>query len=156
MSFAVLTGCATSADDTGVLSGEGPHQLRNVDPSAAPSVSLAVTADEHGGWNVHVDSEDFTFTPEQISGPARAHEGHAHLFIDGVKYTRIYSEWSFLPAAAIPPGTHMIDVTLNANDHTTWATNGKPVSASTTVTSASAQTPHTHAHTHQNADVATK
>jgi len=53
-------------------------------------------------------------------------EGHAHLYIDGKKVTRLYGEWYHIPS--LSPGTHKITVTLNANSHEDLMVKGKVVS----------------------------
>jgi hypothetical protein len=60
-----------------------------------------------------------------------AGEGHAHLYIDGKKITRLYGEWYFIPS--LKPGTHTIRVTLNANTHEDYAVGGKLVEDTVTV-----------------------
>jgi plastocyanin len=144
-----LSGCASGdeGDGTGAPAAErtqsagtvldektrGGHTLREVPADEAPSVGLEVTEDGHGGWNVHLPTREYTFTPQDAGGDATGGEGHAHLSLDGKKITRVYGEWFYLGADAVPRGEHELTVTLNADDHTTWAVDGAPVSASTTV-----------------------
>lgn len=71
-------------------------------------------------------AEDFRFAPERASTAHVAGEGHAHLFIDGKKITRLYGEWYHVPA--LTPGVHKITVTLNANSHEDLTVQGKVVS----------------------------
>ncbi|MQA24349.1 MAG: hypothetical protein GEU94_02515 [Micromonosporaceae bacterium] len=113
-------------------------------------MALRVTADEHGGWNLHLRIKRFTFAPARVNDRARAQEGHAHLYIGEQKHTRLYSDWFHLPADAVGPGEHKLLVTLNANDHTVWATDGKPITATATVTGsrASHNGGHDHEHDH--------
>lgn len=111
------------------------HQLREVPADDAPQVGVELTEDPDSGWNVHLDTERFTFAPERVGGKARANEGHAHLYLDGEKIARLYAAWHHLPASAVPDGEHTLMVQLNANDHTAWAVDGVPVSAETTIAS---------------------
>ena len=94
---------------------------------APPTVRLTVHKDPKAGWNLQVQVENFRFAPEYASTAHISGEGHAHLFIDGKKITRLYGEWHHIPTLA--PGTHKITVTLNANSHEDLTINGKPVSA---------------------------
>ena len=41
--------------------------------------------------------------------------GHAHLYIDGQKIARIYSNWHHIKE--IPAGAKELTVTLNSNEH---------------------------------------
>lgn len=158
LSAAVLTMAGVSACGDGGDGGDDPqdagtvseqeflgHQLREIPADGAPAVSLEVTADAHGGWNLRLDTDRFAFTPEQINGPAAAGEGHAHVYVDDVKVSRAYAEWFYLPAAAVGPGEHTVLVTLNADDHTVWAVDGEPVTASATVTGTDQEGGHDHA-----------
>lgn len=104
------------------------HQLRQVPADEAPDVQLAAEPDPDSGWNVHLTTERFAFTPEQVGGKARPGEGHAHLYLDGAKIARLYSDWYYLSSEAVPKGKHTLKVQLNANDHTAWAVDGKVVS----------------------------
>jgi hypothetical protein len=96
------------------------------DAIAAPTVKLTVLKDPKAGWNLHVQVENFRFAPERASTAHVPGEGHAHLFIDGKKITRLYGEWYHIPTLA--PGTRKIAVTLNANSHEDLTIKGKPVS----------------------------
>jgi len=105
-----------------------PHGTMDVgDVAAPPTVRLSVHKDPKAGWNLQVQVEDFRFAPEHASAAHVPGEGHAHLFIDGKKVTRLYGEWYHIPALA--PGTHKITVTLNANSHEDLTIKGKPISA---------------------------
>jgi len=94
---------------------------------APPTVRLSVHKDPKAGWNLQVQVENFRFAPEHASTAHVPGEGHAHLFIDGKKVTRLYGEWFHIPALA--PGTHKITVTLNANSHEDLTNKGKPILA---------------------------
>lgn len=139
--LAGLAACGGDSDsgeggDAGTVLDEefGGHQLRDVSADGAPAAELAVEPDEHGGWNLQLETERFTFTPEQVNGEARGGQGHAHVYVDGEKFSRVYSEWYFLPAEAVGEGEHELTMTLNADDHTVWAVDGEPVAATATVT----------------------
>ena len=138
--LAGLAGCGGGDDPAaapvGQLTGTQflGHELREVPADGAPSVALDVTADEHGGWNLHLRTERFAFTPEKVNREAAGGEGHAHVYVDDEKFARIYSEWYYLPASAVPEGEHQLLVTLNADDHSVWAVGGEPVTATATVT----------------------
>ncbi len=85
--------------------------------SATPSVTATLHTDAMGGFNLEVTPKNFTFAPQHVNGAVVAGEGHAHVYINGVKYTRLYGPWIYLPAAAFKSGENAVRVTLNANDH---------------------------------------
>ena len=93
-----------------------------------PSVNLSVTPDSMGpGWNIYIDTENFKFTPEHVNQQNIENEGHAHLFVDGQKVARVYSNWFYL--YRLKPGTHSIGVSLNTNKHEELVLNSEPLLA---------------------------
>ncbi len=50
---------------------------------AVPTVSYTIIKDAVGGYDLHITTTNFTFTPQNINGVAVADQGHAHLYIDG-------------------------------------------------------------------------
>lgn len=96
----------------------------------APSVSLAVTADE-GGWRLTLETTNFTFSRDAVDGEHQSGVGHGHLYLNGLKLMRVYS--TEIGIGALPPGTHRFTVALNTNDHRVYAVAGVPVAAEVTV-----------------------
>ncbi|MBD2020912.1 hypothetical protein H6F43_12055 [Leptolyngbya sp. FACHB-36] len=96
-----------------------------------PSVNLVVHPDPMDGWNLEVKVANFRFAPERISQKGSLTEGHAHLFVNGRKVTRLYGTWYYL---ALEPGQHKITVSLNTNQHQSLTHNGQPILDTTIVT----------------------
>lgn len=117
----------------GVAKAEGKqhdhhhHGTMAVPADQAPVIKLEAIADPMEGWNIHVSVSKFRFAPERVNQAAQPGEGHAHLYVDGVKVARLYSPWYHLGAQA--PGTHRLRVTLNANTHEELTMNGKSIAA---------------------------
>ena len=94
----------------------------NINPSSSiPTVDFAVAKDSKGGWNLHILTTNFTFTPQNENQAPVPNEGHAHLYIDGL-LSVVYGPWYHFDD--LSPGGHTIVVTLNANDHSVFAVNG--------------------------------
>ena len=108
------------------------HEMFMIDAEQAPSVSLTVTEDAKSGWNIQIDTEDFEFTPQDVNGDNVVGEGHAHLYVDGAKIARIYSNNFHYPENF--DGTKEFRVTLNANDHGEYAVDGQVIEASVSIT----------------------
>lgn len=129
---------ATQAGTHGVASNEGADQMhhhKSIEIPAGepvPTVDLMITPDPVGGWNLQVETTDFAFVPAQVNQKSTPNAGHAHLYINGEKITRLYSEWHYLPS--LPPGDHEIVVSLNANGHEALTHNGEPIEAMTMLT----------------------
>lgn len=99
-----------------------------------PTVSLTVTEDPRAGWNVRVETTGYTFAPEKASTmETESGEGHAHLYVDGRKVTRLYGEWYHF-GGVLATGEHDFRVELSANDHSTYLAGGQPIEAVQTVT----------------------
>lgn len=92
-------------------------------PKPWPRVQLKVESDSMSGWNVHVRTDNFRFSPETAGKQSQPGQGHAHLYVDGEKVARLYGPWFHLPY--LSPGTHYIHATLNADDHSVWMADGR-------------------------------
>lgn len=93
------------------------HKIVAIPPGQPiPSVDLVVHPDDRQGWNLELKLTNFKFTPEKVNQPGNSYqEGHAHLYVNGKKVTRIYGNWYYL--AELPPGRHEVRVSLNGNGH---------------------------------------
>ncbi|NET55883.1 MAG: hypothetical protein F6K47_06855 [Symploca sp. SIO2E6] len=80
-----------------------------------PRVDLIVHQDTMKGWNLEIKVSNFKFAPENANKEHISGEGHAHLYINGEKITRLYGNWFYLDH--LEPGRHEITVTLNSNSH---------------------------------------
>lgn len=114
------------------------HQHGSVEVPAdhpLPTVSLVIHPDARKGWNVEMQVTNFQLAPERVNQPDQSSgdvlEGHAHLYVDGVKLTRLYGSWYYLES--LPPGTHQISVGLSSNSHATLMHNGQPIQATVTL-----------------------
>ncbi|HIA92123.1 TPA: hypothetical protein EYO12_03345 [Candidatus Saccharibacteria bacterium] len=128
------------------------HVLFDVDAADAPMVmNVRVTPDAMAGWNISFDTENFTFAPENASSSHVAGQGHAHLYIDGEKITRLYANNYYISELG-DVGEHEIEVTLNTNDHQTYSVNGEEIAALTTVT-VTEESSHSHDETDHGSDM---
>ncbi|MEM6615406.1 MAG: hypothetical protein AAF619_02635 [Pseudomonadota bacterium] len=117
------------AHDHAMHQGEFP-----VDAASAPSVSVNVTRDPMQGWNLRLDTENFELIPATAGLEDSANEGHAHLYINGEKMSRLYGEAYHL--GVLPIGEVEIKVTLNTNNHANLMLHGQRIEAVATITNA--------------------
>lgn len=110
------------ADGASHNHGGGP-----IEAGAPMSVSIAAELDTLSGVNVQIIPAGFAFAPQRVNQPHREGEGHAHIYVDGVKVNRVYTPWVHLDGLA--PGAHEIRVELNANPHNAYTYGGVPVAA---------------------------
>ncbi|GLB60127.1 hypothetical protein [Cytobacillus sp. NCCP-133] len=91
-----------------------------------PSVNIRVTLDPSGTWLLKVETQQFSFAPEKAGEMEPSfNEGHAHLYINGEKVTRLYGEYYHLDS--LKKGKNEIKVTLNSNNHGVLTYKGKPI-----------------------------
>ncbi|MDN5215075.1 hypothetical protein QQ020_23540 [Fulvivirgaceae bacterium BMA12] len=88
-------------------------------------VNIELFKDTMAGWNLHINTKDFRFSPENAGSQHIPGEGHAHLMINGKKVARIYSKWFHVPALDYP--IKELEITLNANSHQVMTVNGKAI-----------------------------
>lgn len=103
------------------------------DATGKPDLTLALHHDGGSSYNLQVQYQNFTLTPATVNGPHVAGTGHAHIYVDGVKLTRLYGDWFLL--SNMPPGAE-VKVTLNANSHEQLMHSGQRVEATVTVPAA--------------------
>ena len=97
-----------------------------------PTVDFTLLKDTLDGWDLHIATTNFTWTPQNINQTPIADEGHAHLYIDG-NLTVLFAPWYHIDGSVLFPGKHAITVSLNANDHSVFSANGKPVQMTKTL-----------------------
>lgn len=90
------------------------------------ALEISLLPDPVAGWNLHIQTDGFTFAPQNAGLDHVAGEGHAHVYVNGVKRGRIYSDWTHLE---LPLGEIELKVTLTANDHRPLHIGDQPVEA---------------------------
>ncbi len=109
----------------------GANTVHEVSERAAPKVTLEIQKDPTGGFNVHVVTSNFLWRPEMASMKHVEGEGHAHVYLDGRKIMRIYSEWFHLNTYqfATTPGEQLLTIEFVGNDHAPYTRQGLPIGA---------------------------
>ena len=98
---------------------------REWDGLMLPELALEVVPDPASGWNLHFGYEHFSLNPRQASRAHQAGEGHAHIYLNGSKLTRLYGNAFHIPS--LPEGDVEISVSLSANDHLEYTVDGEPL-----------------------------
>lgn len=110
----------------------GMLDVQSLDENApVPTIKVLLEPDSMSGWNVKIITSNFTFTPGLVGEDPELGEGHAHIYVDGYKFARVYSDWFHLKD--LTPGQHEVRVSLNANDHSAWSNNGSEISTTTII-----------------------
>ena len=84
-----------------------------------------------GGYNLHLITTNFKFTPENAGRTQVFGEGHAHLYLNDEKIARVYGNWFYLPP--LPQGDYDVEVTLNGNGHEMLTWGGEPIGDAVTI-----------------------
>ena len=104
-----------------------------IEPGAdAPTLEIDLRPDPVAGWNLHIETVNFAFAAERAGAEHVSGEGHAHIYVNGVKVARAYGDWFHLDG--LPEGLVEIEVTLNSNDHRSLMVGDMPVAATVTFT----------------------
>lgn len=83
--------------------------------------------EDSNNWNILLNVTGLKFSPENVGKQHIDGQGHAHVFVGGVKHGRMYSNWYHL--GSIDIGSE-ITVTLNSNNHEAFIKGGELVEVS--------------------------
>ena len=97
-------------------------------------ISVSITTEVQNGGDVYVRilTGNWRWAPEQVDQPHAPGEGHAHIYVDGEKISRVFEP--FYQLTGLAPGEHEIRVTLNSNDHHELLVSRKTAESATLVT----------------------
>ncbi|MEO0802195.1 MAG: hypothetical protein AAFY57_07975 [Cyanobacteria bacterium J06642_2] len=125
-------------EDHGAMKHEGMehsgHSHGAIEVSSempVPEVELIVNEDAVRGWNVETKLTNFSYAPADVNETSLQNEGHAHLYVNGEKITRLYGSWYYLEE--LPAGSNEVKVTLNANDHKDLTLDGEIIGDAVTI-----------------------
>jgi len=114
-------------DHNNMVDGHGHTPVDVSDWPTTPSLTLTAYRDAMAGWNLHIEPVHFVFAPDQVNEANVVGKGHAHLYVNGKKITRLYASWYYLNN--LHPGIHSVTVSLNANNHGPLVLHNQHISA---------------------------
>ncbi|MEO1323212.1 MAG: hypothetical protein AAFV59_09425 [Pseudomonadota bacterium] len=106
-----------------------------------PTLSIVITRDWMSGLNLEILTENYvmdappsTLDMSVLMQPSINHEtgfaeGHAHLYVNGIKIQRVYGNHVHLPDSLFKPGLNQINVSINNHGHMYWMANGRQIIA---------------------------
>lgn len=102
------------------------HEQLEVAYDVAPTIEISVYEDSKSGYNLEIETTNFEFiSPYNFENDQLdIFRGHAHLYINGEKVSRLYSSSYYLGDLE---GYNEITVTLNTNDHKDLALHGETI-----------------------------
>ena len=123
--------------ETAAAGGEHSHDHSAMAPGPLEStvpvrMDLAAEVDAAGGLHIRISTENWRWAPEEVNQASRPGVGHAHIYANGEKLSRVYGPEHYV--ADLPPGQYEIRVDLNDNAHNPLTVNGEPLDATVAVT----------------------
>ncbi len=118
-----------NASPTDGMAHDHSKMIDATDP--VPTVQIALFSEGGCSYNLQTTVQNFAFSPSAVNTDHNDGEGHAHLYVDGKKIARLYSEWFHF---TVPQGSKTAEVVLNSNDHSTLANGGEPIGAKADLT----------------------
>ena len=101
-------------------------EISNTRGAEIPDIDGWIKQDPTGSWMLKIITKNFAFKPEKLGkDEQRINEGHAHLYINGVKEKRIYGQ--YYDIGKLKPGIYEVKVTLNTHNHKTLMLNSKEI-----------------------------
>ncbi|MCY3879955.1 MAG: hypothetical protein OXF74_12350 [Rhodobacteraceae bacterium] len=98
---------------------------------AAPEVDLDITA-LNPGWRLQLRTSGIRLVEPGGDSDGNDLFGHAHLYVGGLKYGRVFSE--SVDIGKLPVGTHAIRLELYSDDHRALTVGGRKITDSGLVT----------------------
>lgn len=108
--------------DGAVSSHRHDKTLREWDGPTGTKVAIEVVKDSKTGWNLIADIGGFEFTPRAVGSEHVPGQGHAHIYVNGVKRGRVYQRTVHL--SDLPAGEVEIEYRLSGNDHVEYDLSG--------------------------------
>lgn len=110
-----------------------PHPMLEVESRPIPRISINAHKDAKDGYNIRISTAEFKWAPDAVNTTPAQGEGHAHIYVNGIKLARVYGEWFHVSDDKLQKGENLIEVTLNANDHSEWTVSGQHIADSIVV-----------------------
>lgn len=126
-------GSLASHNDTDIQFKAHTTSIELPENALIPTIKAELKTDPFSGFNLHLLTNNFTFAPEASGLKHKDGMGHAHVYVDGQKFARLYSDWHHIDE--IPKGAKQILITLNSNDHRPLVFRDKIISAVIELTS---------------------
>ena len=123
-SYSELTNLRTHAGNHEKMHDSPIHINTNI---AVPTITAKLERDPVSGFNLNLETRNFTFAPELSGLKHKDGMGHAHLYVDGQKIARLYGNWFHI--SEIPKDAKSLEITLNSNNHRPFFVNNSIISS---------------------------
>ena len=91
-----------------------------------PKIELSAYRDPLDGVNIHVEIDNYLLNaPDLVAITADNKvdgvlQGHAHVFVNGIKRQRLYGKDVHIPQTWLKKGVNQVAVSLNSHRHENW------------------------------------
>lgn len=105
------------------------HSAKEVGDYPKPKIQLSVFRDPMDGVNVHVSVDNYLLNApdSETRSDGSILEGHAHVFVNGIKRQRLYGHDIHIPQTWLKKGVNQIAISLNSHQHENWTINKEMV-----------------------------
>lgn len=98
------------------------------DGAPAPQISVSALVDSVDGFNLSLETKNFTMTPGLVGDTSTPNTGYVTVYINKKKVSRLYGDWYHVDLDQLSYGQNTVEVVLTANDHTQWAVANEVIS----------------------------
>jgi hypothetical protein len=105
------------------------HKSREIRPNTPiPKIELAAYRDVLDGVNVHIEVASYVLNAPDLATKSLVSEegflqGHAHVFVNGIKRQRLYGKDIHIPKSWLKDGVNQVAISLNSHQHENWVSN---------------------------------
>jgi hypothetical protein len=97
------------------------HKSLDIGDMPIPKIQLSVFRDVIDGVNVNVKVQNYLLNaPDTVVLESEVLQGHAHVFVNGIKKQRLYGDNIHIPKNWLTKGVNQIAISLNSHQHENW------------------------------------
>lgn len=97
------------------------HKSLDIGDMPVPKIELQVFRDAMDGINVSVNVQNYLLNaPDTMLKDSKLLQGHAHVFVNGVKKQRLYGSDIHIPQDWLKAGVNQVAISLNSHQHENW------------------------------------
>lgn len=97
------------------------HKSLDIGDMPVPKIQLSVFRDAIDGVNVNVKVQNYLLNaPDTVVMDSEVLQGHAHVFVNGLKKQRLYGDNIHIPKEWLQKGVNQIAISLNSHQHENW------------------------------------
>lgn len=103
------------------------HKARDIGKGTpVPKIQLSAFRDPIDGVNIHMEVDNYLLNAPDLAAMTADNkvdgvlQGHAHVFVNGVKRQRLYGKDVHIPQTWLKEGVNQVAVSLNSHQHENW------------------------------------